>query len=163
MLKMFAVWVINALALLALPYVFSSIHVSSFGTALLVALVLGLINTLLRPLLILLTLPVTLLTLGLFVLVMIAIMIAVGLSTVRIEPDGLRIRNGVRSHWITWSEVRGIRFSPHDAWAFVQLDGDPDTRTKPTSRTEITSCDRSRTSTPSRRMQVGSAQSNVPA
>ena len=69
-----------------------------------------------------------LLTLGLFVLVMIAIMIAVGLSTVRIEPDGLRIRNGVRSHWITWSEVRGIRFSPHDAWAFVQLDGDPDTR-----------------------------------
>ena len=40
-----------------------------------------------------------LLTLGLFVLVMIAIMIAVGLSTVRIEPDGLRIRNGVRSHW----------------------------------------------------------------
>ncbi|MFZ1910969.1 MAG: PH domain-containing protein [Propionicimonas sp.] len=69
-----------------------------------------------------------LLTLGLFVLVMIAIMIAVGLSTVRIEPGGLRIRNGVRSHWITWAEVRGIRFSPHDAWAFVQLDGDPDTR-----------------------------------
>ena len=48
MLRIIAIWVINALALLALPYVFSSIHVASFGTALLVALVLGLINTLLR-------------------------------------------------------------------------------------------------------------------
>ena len=74
MLKMIAVWVINALALLALPYVFSSIHVSSFGTALLVALVLGLINTLLRPLLVLLTLPVTLLTLGLFIFVINALL-----------------------------------------------------------------------------------------
>ncbi len=69
MLQLIVIWVINALALLALPYVFSSIHVASFGTALLVALVLGLINTLLRPLLVLLTLPVTLLTLGLFIFV----------------------------------------------------------------------------------------------
>ena len=69
MLRIIAIWVINALALLALPYVFSSIQVESFGTALLVALVLGLINTLLRPLLVLLTLPVTLLTLGLFIFV----------------------------------------------------------------------------------------------
>jgi putative membrane protein len=69
MLQLIVIWVINALALLALPYVFPSIHVASFGTALLVALVLGLINTLLRPLLVLLTLPVTLLTLGLFIFV----------------------------------------------------------------------------------------------
>ena len=46
-----------------------SVHVASFGTALIVALVLGLINAVLRPLLILLTLPVTLLTLGLFIFV----------------------------------------------------------------------------------------------
>ena len=69
MLNLVAAWIVNALALLALPYVVSSIQVAGFGTALLVAVVLGLINTLLRPLLILLTLPVTLLTLGLFLLV----------------------------------------------------------------------------------------------
>ncbi|MBL8421065.1 MAG: phage holin family protein [Dechloromonas sp.] len=74
MLRIIAIWVINALALLALPYAFSSIHVESFGTALVVALVLGLINTLLRPLLVLLTLPVTLLTLGLFILVINALL-----------------------------------------------------------------------------------------
>ena len=62
-------WLANALALLALPYIFTSITVDSFATALIVALVLGLINTLIRPLLILLTLPVTILTLGLFIFV----------------------------------------------------------------------------------------------
>jgi putative membrane protein len=63
------VWLVNALALLALPYVFPSIKVDSFGAALIAALALGLINTLIRPLLILLTLPVTVLTLGLFIFV----------------------------------------------------------------------------------------------
>ena len=64
-------WLANALALLALPYIFKSITIdeNSFVTALIVALVLGLINTLIRPLLVLLTLPVTILTLGLFLLV----------------------------------------------------------------------------------------------
>ena len=62
-------WLVNALALLALPYVFTTIKVDSFTTALIAALVLGLINTLIRPLLVLLTLPVTILTLGLFIFV----------------------------------------------------------------------------------------------
>ena len=65
-------WLVNALALLALPYLpyFSSrIQVDSFVTALIVALVLALINTLIRPLLVILTLPVTILTLGLFIFV----------------------------------------------------------------------------------------------
>jgi len=66
MLNLLALWIVNALALLALPYVVPTIQVAGFGTALLVAVVLGLINALLRPLLVLLTLPVTLLTLGLF-------------------------------------------------------------------------------------------------
>ena len=69
MLNLLAVWIVNALALLALPYVVPSIQIAGFGTALLVAVVLGLINTLLKPLLILLTLPATLLTLGLFIFV----------------------------------------------------------------------------------------------
>ena len=68
-MRLLAVWLINAVALLALPYLLPSIHVASFATALAVAVVLGLINTLVRPLLLVLTLPVTLLTLGLFIFV----------------------------------------------------------------------------------------------
>jgi len=68
-MRLLAVWLINALALLALPYLLPSIHVAGFATALVVAVVLGLINTVIRPVLLLLTLPVTLLTLGLFIFV----------------------------------------------------------------------------------------------
>jgi putative membrane protein len=69
-MRLLAAWVINAVALLALPYVFpQSIHVDSFITALVAALIIGLVNTLIRPLLVLLTLPVTILTLGLFIFV----------------------------------------------------------------------------------------------
>lgn len=74
MLNLLAVWIVNALALLALPHVVPSIQIAGFGTAMLVAVVLGLINTLLRPLLVLLTLPVTLLTLGLFIFVINALL-----------------------------------------------------------------------------------------
>jgi putative membrane protein len=63
------VWLINALALLALPYIVPSVQVDSFYTALVAALLLGLANTLIRPLLVLLTLPATVLTLGLFIFV----------------------------------------------------------------------------------------------
>jgi putative membrane protein len=68
-MRLLATWVINAVALFALPYLFYSIHVPSFAAAMVAALVLGLVNTLIRPILVLLTLPVTLLTLGLFIFV----------------------------------------------------------------------------------------------
>jgi putative membrane protein len=68
-MRLVVTWLINALALLALPYIFTSIHVDNFVTALVAALILGLINTLVRPVLVLLTLPVTLVTLGLFIFV----------------------------------------------------------------------------------------------
>ena len=68
-MRLLAAWVINALALLALPYIFDSIRVDGFYTALVTALVLGLINTLIRPLFILLTLPINILTLGFFTFV----------------------------------------------------------------------------------------------
>ena len=67
-------WLINAAALLALPYLFDAIRVESFYTALIVALVLGLVNALVRPVLVLLTLPVTILTLGFFILVINALL-----------------------------------------------------------------------------------------
>jgi putative membrane protein len=62
-------WIINALALLALPYLFESIRVEGFYTAMIVALVLGFINTVIRPVLIVLTLPINVVTLGLFTFV----------------------------------------------------------------------------------------------
>lgn len=66
-MRLLVLWLINALALLALPYLIPTIHVAGFGTALWAAVVLGLINAVLRPLLVLLTLPITLLSLGLFI------------------------------------------------------------------------------------------------
>ncbi len=69
MMSLLLVWLVNAAALFALPYVFPWVQVDTFWTALIAALVLGLINTLIRPLLVLLTLPATLLTLGLFIFV----------------------------------------------------------------------------------------------
>ena len=68
-MRLLIVWLINAAALLAVPYLMSSIKVESIEVALIAALVLGLINTFIRPLLVLLTLPATLLTLGLFIFV----------------------------------------------------------------------------------------------
>jgi putative membrane protein len=62
-------WLINTLALLAVPYLMNSVRVDDVGAALVAALILGLVNTLIRPILVLLTLPVTLLTLGLFIFV----------------------------------------------------------------------------------------------
>ena len=68
-MKLLLVWLVNAVALVAVAYLLPGIAVSSFITALVAALVLGLANTVIRPILILLTLPATLLTLGLFIFV----------------------------------------------------------------------------------------------
>ena len=68
-MRLFLVWLVNAVSLLLVGDLMPAISINSFTTALIVALVLGLINTVIRPLLVLLTLPVTLLTLGLFIFV----------------------------------------------------------------------------------------------
>ena len=70
MIRLALVWLVNALALIAVAYLMPSIQVSSFGAALVAALVLGLVNAVVRPVLVLLTLPVTILTLGLFIFVL---------------------------------------------------------------------------------------------
>jgi putative membrane protein len=67
MLRLFVVWLINAVALLTVAYVMPSVHIDSISAALIAAVVLGLVNAVIRPILILLTLPATLLTLGLFI------------------------------------------------------------------------------------------------
>jgi putative membrane protein len=68
-MRLLLTWIINAAALMALPYLMHSVTFDSIGTAFIAALVLGLVNTLIRPVLVILTLPVTFLSLGLFILV----------------------------------------------------------------------------------------------
>ena len=73
-MKLFTRWLLLAAALLLVAYVYPGVTITSFGAAMIAALVLGLLNTIVRPLLVLLTLPVTLLTLGLFLFVINALM-----------------------------------------------------------------------------------------
>jgi len=89
-MRLLLTWLINAAALMALPYLMHSVSVNNVGTALIAALVLGLVNTLIRPVLVLLTLPVTLLSMGLFILVINAILF------------------WLVSHWVDGFEVAGF-------------------------------------------------------
>lgn len=68
-MKLFIIWMLNALALIAVASFVPGIHVDGYLVALLAAFLLGLVNTLIRPILLLLTLPITLVTLGLFIFV----------------------------------------------------------------------------------------------
>jgi putative membrane protein len=63
------IWILNALALIAVANFVPGIHVDGFTAALIAAFFLGLINTLIRPIFLILTLPVTVLSLGLFIFV----------------------------------------------------------------------------------------------
>lgn len=67
-------WLLHALALLAVTYLYSGVQVSSFTSALIAAAVIGLLNMVVRPVLVVLTLPVTVVTLGLFLFVINALM-----------------------------------------------------------------------------------------
>jgi len=88
-MRLILTWLINAVALMALPYVFSSISVDSLWTAFVVAIVLGFVNAIIRPILILLTLPATLLTLGLFIFVINGLLFwAVGSFVPSFHVDG---------------------------------------------------------------------------
>jgi len=73
-MKIVVRWLLLAAALLLVANIYPGVSVTTFGTAMIAALVLGLLNALLRPILVLLTLPVTLLTLGLFLFIINALM-----------------------------------------------------------------------------------------
>lgn len=62
-------WIFSSLALLGGAYLMPSVEVDSFGTALVVALLLGLVSITIKPVLKLLTLPINILTLGIFGLI----------------------------------------------------------------------------------------------
>jgi putative membrane protein len=81
---------INAIALLAVAYIVPGVHVSSFVSAIVVALVLGVVNAVLRPVLFLLSLPLEILTLGLFTFVINgALFLLVANFHIGLSVDGL--------------------------------------------------------------------------
>lgn len=73
-MKLMLVWLLNAVALLLVPFVVPGVHIDTLYSALIAVVILGLVNSVIRPLFVLLTLPVTLLTLGLFLFVINALM-----------------------------------------------------------------------------------------
>jgi len=87
-------WVISALGVLFISYLFDGIQVDGVGWAFITALFLGIFNALIRPVLLVLTLPINVLSLGLFTLVI----------------NGLML-------WLTGKLLAG--FSVHGFWAAV--------------------------------------------
>ena len=67
-------WLVVAIALGVTAYVLPGVHVGSFGSLVVAALVLGLINAVVKPVLVILTLPLTILTLGIFYLILNALL-----------------------------------------------------------------------------------------
>lgn len=68
---------LTSVAILIAGYLLPGIHVSTFWTALLVALVLSFLNVFLKPFMVILTIPFTVVTFGLFLLVINAIIIMI--------------------------------------------------------------------------------------
>ena len=73
-MRLIAKWLLSALALLLVTYIYSGVQVTNFTSALIAAAVIGLLNMIVRPVLVVLTLPVTLVTLGLFLFVINALL-----------------------------------------------------------------------------------------
>src|SRR6478609_9288689 len=67
--------IVTSIIAFALAYILNGIHISSFWSAIILAIVLSLLNAFVKPFIVLLTLPITIVSLGLFLLVINAIII----------------------------------------------------------------------------------------
>jgi putative membrane protein len=74
-MKLISKWLLNALIIFGLSYLPVGVHIDSYFTALLFALVLSILNYTIKPILILFTLPISIFTLGLFLFAINAIVI----------------------------------------------------------------------------------------
>ena len=84
-----------------LAQVLSGIHVDTFWTAIVFALVLAIINAVIRPILVILTIPISILTLGLFLLVINALTVLLASKFV----------NGFRIDGFWWALLFGLLLS----------------------------------------------------
>lgn len=73
---------ITAVAVLISAYIVPGVSVDSFGTSILVALVLAVLNAVIKPILLFLTLPINILTLGLFSLVISVLILLIAANLV---------------------------------------------------------------------------------
>jgi putative membrane protein len=69
--------IVTSIVAFGLSYILSGVHIDTFWTAIVLAIVLAILNAIVKPILILLTFPITLVTLGLFLLVINAIIIEI--------------------------------------------------------------------------------------
>lgn len=109
-MRLLLVWILNAIALLAVAYLYPGVQVQDWKAAAIAALVLGLVNTLVKPILVILTLPVTIVTLGLFLLVLNALLFWIVASLV----PGFHV-NGF------WAAMLGAVLYSVIAWLLSQL------------------------------------------
>ena len=103
---------ITALAAFGLAHLLTGIHVDTFWTALVFALILAVLNVFVKPILILLTLPLTLITLGLFLFVVNALVVLLASRFVR----GFSIDN----FW--WGLVFALLLSLITSVVFKEMD-----------------------------------------
>ena len=92
---------VTAAVAYGLAYLLKGIHIDSYWTALVFALVLAIVNLIVRPLLVILTIPLTLITLGLFLFVINALMVLLASKVV----DGI----SVNGFW--WALLFGLLLS----------------------------------------------------
>ncbi len=74
---LFIKWLLLTFAVMITAYLFDSIHVTGFFSALFAAAVIGLLNMFLRPVLLILTLPINIMTFGLFTFLINALMLKI--------------------------------------------------------------------------------------
>ncbi len=67
--------IVTSIVAFALSYLLDGIHMESFWTAIVLAIVLAILNAIVKPLLIIFTFPITIITLGLFLFVINALII----------------------------------------------------------------------------------------
>ena len=92
---------VTAAVAYGLAYLLKGIHIDSYWTALVFALVLAIVNLIVRPLLVILSIPLTIITLGLFLFVINALMVLLASKVV----DGI----SVNGFW--WALLFGLLLS----------------------------------------------------
>src|SRR5699024_6140190 len=81
-LNWFVFLFLNAIALMAVDFLFDSFYIADFKTALLASLVLSVLNIFVKPFLFILSLPITIVTLGFFILILDAIILMISQSVI---------------------------------------------------------------------------------
>lgn len=66
---------ISSITIFIAAQILPGVHLASYATAVIVAVVLGIVNSIIRPILLILTLPINILTLGLFTFVIMGAMV----------------------------------------------------------------------------------------